>query len=160
MRSLFILAFVLMQFGAQAVDVPSTVEKTFKTKYPTATDVEWFDDEDGTFSAYFYINEESKMAKFDAKGNWSETKTFIEDSQLPQTVSSAMMANYQGATISSVTKLEMPSVANQYEINAEANGISYSLTYDEKGILLKVLEEASSDGTEDTGEGFSSEEDE
>ena len=160
MRSLFILAFVLMQFGAQAVDVPASVEKTFKTKYPTATDVEWFDEEDGTFAAYFYINEESKTAKFNANGTWVETKTFMEDGKMPKAVNNALNMKYKGATISSVTMIEMPSTVNQYEVNAEANGMSYSLTYDEKGTVLKILEESNTNDIDDAGDDFSSDVDE
>lgn len=149
MRSLFILAFVLMQFGAMAADVPSIVTKNFQAKYPTATDVEWYDEEDGSFAAYFYINEQSKTAKFNKAGNWTETKTFMDMNDMPKPVINAMNSKYKGADISSVTMIEVPSDLNQYEVSAEMNNTTYLLTYDEKGTLLKTLEEVNNTDADD-----------
>lgn len=145
MRSLFILAFVLMQFGVMAADVPPAVEKNFKSKYPTATDVEWSDDEDGTYAAYFTINDQSKTAKFQANGSWAETKTYMDETELPEAIVAAVKSKYAEGEIIGVTMIELPNAANQYEINTSVNETSYVLTYDEKGQLLKTLEEVMED---------------
>ncbi len=145
MRTIIILAFVLMQFGAMAADVPPTVEKNFKSKYPTATDVEWYDEEGGSYAAYFMVNDQSKTAKFEANGSWSETKTFIDETQLPNLLKKAVTTKYAHAEISTVTMIEMPNAPNQFEINASVNETSYLLTYDEKGQLLKTLVEVNDD---------------
>lgn len=145
MRTIIILAFVLMQFVAMAVDVPPTVEQNFKSKYPTATDVEWYDEDGGNFAAYFMVNDQSKTAIFGANGAWSETKTFIDESELPAILSKAVKSKYANAEITGVTMIELPQAPNQFEISAMANDTNYLLTYDEKGQLLKTLEEVSED---------------
>jgi hypothetical protein len=129
-----------MQFGATATDVPSKVQESFKSKYPTATDVEWYD-EDGTYEAYFYVNEQSKTAKFNAAGSWTETKTFMDESQIPASVTKVMKASYADATISGATLVELPNALNQYEVSIESDNTTIMLTYNEKGELLKKLEE-------------------
>lgn len=159
MRSLFILAFVLMQFGAMATDVPSNVQNTFKSKYPTATDVEWYDEEDGTYAAYFYVNEQSKTAKFNNTGNWTETKTFMDVNEMPKPVINAINSKYKGAEIGSVTMIELPTNLNQFEVSAEMNSTTYLLTYDEKGTLLKTLEEVIAEDADDASEDDASEDD-
>jgi len=145
MRTIIILAFVLMQFGAMAADVPPTVEKNFKAKYPTATDVEWYDEEGGSYAAYFSVNEESKTATFLANGSWAETKTFIDESALPALLVKTVKSKFANAEISGVTMIEMPNAPNQFEINTSVDDTTYLLTYDEKGQLLKTLEEVSDD---------------
>ena len=159
MRSLFILAFVLMQFGATATDVPSKVQESFKSKYPTATDVEWYD-EDGTYEAYFYVNEQSKTAKFNSAGSWTETKTFMDESQIPAIITKTLKAAYADASVSGATLVELPNALNQYEVSIEANGATIMLTYDEKGGLLKKLEEVTeTDDADDAGEDDASDDD-
>ncbi len=145
MRIIFILAFALMQLGAMAANAPQNVEKSFKTKYPTATDVEWYDEEDGTFAAYFYINEESKTAKFNTAGNWTETRTFLDADKMPRAINNSLKSTYKNAEVSSVTMIELPNNLSQYEISAEANNMTYLLTYDDKGTLLKTLEQTTTD---------------
>lgn len=160
MRSLFILAFVLMQFGAMAADVPSIVTKNFQSKYPTATDVEWYDEEDGTFAAYFYVNEQSKTAKFNKAGTWAETKTFMDVTEMPAAVTKVFNTNYKGADVSSITFVELPANLNQFEISAELNNTTYLLTYDEKGTLLKTLEEVNTEDADDASEDDASDDEE
>lgn len=160
MRSLFILAFVFMQFGAMAADVPSNIENSFKSKYPTATDVEWYDEEDGSFVAYFYVNEETKTAKFNTAGSWTETKTFMDESQIPSTVSTAMLNSFKDATVTGATMIELPSALNQFEVSIESEGSTLQLTYDENGNLLKKLEEVIEIDADDIDESASEEDDE
>lgn len=160
MRSLFILAFVLMQFGAMAADVPSNVQNTFKSKYPTATDVEWYDEEDGTYAAYFYVNEQSKTANFNSTGAWTGTSTLIDNSEMPEVVSKAISTAYAGAEINSSTLVEIPNALNQYEVSIETNNTTVMLTYDEKGELLKKLEEVmETEDADDAGADDASEDD-
>ena len=161
MRTLFILAFVLMQYGAMAADVPSIVEKNFKSKYPTATDVEWYDEEDGSYAAYFYDNDASKTAKFNSTGSWTETSTLIDDTEIPTSVTKSIKTAYANATINGSTLVEVPNALNQYEVSIEAKGSTLLLTYNEKGELLKKLEEVvESDDADDAEEDTSSEEEE
>ena len=138
----------------RAVDVPAVVQNNFQAKYPTASDVEWYDEEDGTFAAYFYVDDHSKTAKFSADGKWTETKTYLDDAELPAVVTKSINSKFKGIEISSVAMIEAPASLTQYEISAELSNITYLLTYDEKGTLLKKLEEVNdtdADMVEDDG---------
>jgi len=130
-----------MQFVAIAADVPAALENALKTKFPSATDVEWYDEYDGSFSAFFFDGEDSKIAKFDASGSWLETRIYLDQEQIPQTIMKAIQkSKYADFTISTAIKIELPAIS-QYEINAETKEKAYLLMFDEKGILLSATEE-------------------
>jgi len=143
------MSFMLIQIALFAADVPTIVQKNFQAKYPTATDVEWYDEDDGSFSAYFYVNDHSKTARFTADGKWTETKTYIDDTEMPAAVMNSLKSKFKGAEISSVAMIEAPDAPTQYEVSAELKNMTYILTFDEKGTLMKKLEEANDNGADE-----------
>ena len=84
----------------------------------------------------------------------------MDESQIPAIITKTMKAAYADASVSGATLVELPNALNQYEVSIEANGATIMLTYDEKGGLLKKLEEVTeTDDADDAGEDDASDDD-
>lgn len=140
MKTLTILTLVLVQSFAIAQNVPAKVKEAFKSKFPSASDVEW-GQKDGKHIAEFYDGDLTIMGVFDASGKWIETKTSVEESAVPATISKSVLAKHKDAYFSNTFKVENSQDEVIYEISFGTDDASYVLLVDESGKILKTDKE-------------------
>jgi hypothetical protein len=138
-----------------AYDVPATIQTSFTTQYPTATNVVWtgydvaavpidwaltdwavLDDND--YVVRFDMDNENYYAWYDSDGNWIGSAYVVNDqSTLPAAVSNTLNSQFAGYTIEKVQK-EMWKDRMAYEIklkNTSDNKVK--LLVDGNGTILK-----------------------
>lgn len=150
MKTFFSCILLLTFLAAQTLDakngnieVPEKVEKSFQTKYPKHTEAIWDDLGDSFLVTFYDDGEVLKEATFDLNGNWTETATSLEESEMLQTMSSYIETKYgEDVEFYGVTFLEKPSgsfysVSMDVASETEEESESYTLIFDAKGIFLE-----------------------
>jgi hypothetical protein len=151
MKTLTILALVFVQSFAIAQDAPAKVKESCKKKFPTAKEIDW--NKDGVnYIGEFYENDMTVIGTFDATGKWLETKTSIEESEIPAVVSKSALAKHKGTYLSNQSKIEDSNNVVTYEIVLSSDDAVFTLLVSDKGDVLKsekqvfLDEEESSEG--------------
>jgi hypothetical protein len=88
--------------------VPANVREGFRAKFPGVSKVEWKIKSDKNYEAEFKLKDAEVAAKFDAKGQWLETETTIEQATLPKAVLAMLAKEYKGYKIIETQKVERP----------------------------------------------------
>lgn len=139
----FLSLFSLVQLVpacAQEVEVPEEVLATFEEIFPTATNVNW-EENDVLYIATFTIDDYSIKATFEENGDWVETNTEIEFKDLPAAAQEYIKAEFVVEQYYSITKLEVPEEV-RYFAYFETDTEGVNLTFDEDGNLVhKEIEE-------------------
>jgi hypothetical protein len=139
---------------ATTVNVPANTKTVFETKYPSASNVRWdryrpdmstvewdwtgwpaMDTAD--YTARFNWDGTDYMAWYDDQGNWVGTVNVISDpTTLPTAVNSTIQSQYNGYTITSVSK-ENDKNRTAYEVSLDKAGDKMKVLIDENGKVLK-----------------------
>mgnify|MGYP003637618629 CR=1 FL=1 len=136
MKTLTILALVFVQSFAMAQDAPAKVKESCKKKFPAAKEIDW--NKDGAnYVGEFYENDMTVTGTFDATGKWLETKTSIEETEIPAVVSKAALAKHKGTYLSNQSKIENSDNVVTYEIVLSSDDAAYTLLVSDKGEVLK-----------------------
>ena len=101
---------------AWANGLPGKVKTTFEKMYPKASDVDWEEDEDGNFMAYFSISKIYKEAHFKSMGIWLFTITEISEGEIPERTNTYLEDEYPETEIMSARKYEDPKTKLIYEV--------------------------------------------
>jgi uncharacterized membrane protein YkoI len=137
-----------------AYDVPATIQTSFTTQYPNATNVVWsgydatlvpidwemtgwttLDDND--YVVRFNLDNENYYAWYDSDGNWIGSAYVVNDhATLPAAVNSTITTRYPGYTIESIQK-EMWKDRMAYEIKMKNGDNKAKLLVDADGNILK-----------------------
>jgi len=121
------------------VNVPELVKKAFTDKYPLAKKVEWSLEKEGEYEAEFYLNKAEMSVNIDAKGNVLEVETEISETELPQSVKTALAKDFVGYKLDEIEKAEANGVI-AYELEAKKEKKKYELVFDASGKVLKKEE--------------------
>lgn len=123
---------------AQIRKIPGEVTNAFQEKYPNATSVEWRD-KLSSFTASFQLDSTSYIAQFSSKGEWENTEEAIDQSELPEAVTSGFdKSKYTEWNIGQVAKIEMPNDEVQYKIEVTKGDIKKrNLYFNSEGRMLK-----------------------
>jgi hypothetical protein len=137
MKRMFVMGLLLVSVPAfaqkiDAAKVPVAVKSTFSKNFPKVTSAKW-EKENGNFEANFSENGKKMSATFDDKGNWMETESKVEVSELPNGVAAYVAKNYNGQKIKGAAKLNMANGATNYE--AEVKG--KDIIFDGNGKFIK-----------------------
>src|SRR4029078_46437 len=127
------LAVISNQTFSQIRKIPSSATENLKQKYPNADKVEW---KDGLshFTAKFQLDGKDYEAHFDNDGNWKESLTKIDESDLPAAVRDGhAKSKYSDWSIDKVEKME------------SADKVQYRLQV-KKGVLKKKVLYYTSEG--------------
>jgi len=116
--------------------VPAPVKQAFAKKFPAATDVT-YGMEKKDYEVTFKEKEVGMSANFNSMGQWLETETVINESDLPKKVSISVAKNFAGYKISEVTKVENPNKVINYEMDLKKNQVGYEVKFSPKGVILK-----------------------
>lgn len=139
-----ILAVALVFFaGAQLANaqlrkIPSAVTESFKSKYASATNVEW-KDRVTSFSAVYELDGKKHEAYFDDDGSWKHTETQIEETELPAAVNDGFQkSKYSEWNIERVERIEKNDNTTNYRIQVKKGDIrKKNLTFTADGRLRK-----------------------
>ncbi|SRR6266508_4242270 len=136
------------------VGVPSEIQTSFKTQYPTATNVTWstYDAanlpidweltgwpamEPSDYLATFNYNNDKYYAWYDANGEWIGTAYVIADyKSLPSPINTTINDKFPGYTITSVNR-EMQKDRIAYEIQLKSGDSKAKVLIDENGNIIK-----------------------
>lgn len=133
-----ILTILTTSGHAQIRKIPAEVTNAFEEKYPNATSVEWRD-KLSSFTASFQLDSISYIAQFTSKGNWEYTEEAIDQSDLPEAVTSGFdKSKYTEWNIGQVSKIEMPNDEVQYKIEVTKGDIKKrNLYFNSEGRMMK-----------------------
>jgi hypothetical protein len=132
-------ALALNTADAQVRKLPAEVTEAFRSKYPTATNVEWRDRLSG-FTAVFDQDNVHYEAKFTNKGFWQSTENKIAESDLPPAVKDGFEKSKYAEewTIKKAYKIALREDKTQYRLEIEKNDIQKKyLFFDPNGRLLR-----------------------
>jgi len=102
----FFLFTVLTLSSAQAqIKAPSAVSQQFEAQYPNAETPHW-EYREGAIVAMFQSEGLLTKAFYERDGRWRETRTRIDLSTLPTSISNFIATNYQDADITYVGRVE------------------------------------------------------
>lgn len=124
---------------AQVRKVPAEVTEAFKTKYPSASNVEWRDRLSG-FTAAFDADKIHYEARFNNKGVWLNTENKIPDSELPAVVKDGFQKSKYASewTIKDAYKIEIPDSKFQYRVHIKKSDLQQkNLLFNSDGRLIK-----------------------
>ncbi len=112
-----------------AFAVPEVVEKSFVKQYPGAKEVKWEVDSNGFWEANFNEDEVKYRADFRESGQWIETETSIEFSDLPDAVQTAVREDYPDEEISEVEKVDSALRGNFFDVEFVRKGKNQDVEY-------------------------------
>ena len=121
-------------------EVPSTVTKSFKAKFPNVKEVEWVKEE-ADYEVEFEMSGKEHEAKFSSDGIWKETETKMKVSEIPQSVKTGLMkTEYKDWKIEKVAKVESadPNMKMFYEVEVEKKKVEKEICISADGKVLKV----------------------
>ncbi len=131
------LAVISNQTFSQIRKIPASATENLKQKYPNADKVEW---KDGLshFTAKFQLDGKDYEAHFDNDGNWKESLTKIEESDLPAAVKDGhAKSKYSDWSIDKVEKMESADKF-QYRLQVKKGDLKKKvLYYTSEGKLTK-----------------------
>ncbi|MBO9564137.1 MAG: PepSY-like domain-containing protein [Niastella sp.] len=136
---ILVLTFALTNNAlAQVRSVPATVTEAFKSKYPSASNVEWKDKLSG-FTATFDNNGGHYEARFNNKAAWQYTEEKVGEAGLPAAVKDGYAkSKWAEWKIESVTKIELPGDKVQYRVLVVKSDLQKkNLLFNSEGRLLK-----------------------
>jgi len=140
--------------SAVVIDVPTGIQTTFTTQYPTAGNVIWstYDVttlpidwelsgwpamDEGDYLATFTLNNDKYYAWYDSNGDWIGTAYVISDyKSLPSAINTMINDKYPGYTITEVNR-EMQKDRMAYEIQLKSGDSKAKLLVDENGNIIK-----------------------
>jgi hypothetical protein len=149
-----------------ASNVPANLKTTFASKYPSASNVNWYYYEPSTipiewewsgwpsldtsdYVANFNTNGSDYWVWYDDGGSWVGTVSTISDySSLPSPINSIIQSQYSGYNIVSVDK-ENDKNRTAYEIQMENGGNKVKLLVDENGKIMKRKENINGEKTKE-----------
>ena len=131
------LTAISNQTFSQIRKIPASATENLKQKYPNADKVEW---KDGLshFTAKFQLDGKDYEAHFDNDGNWKESLTKIDESDLPAAVRDGhAKSKYSDWTIDKVEKMESADKV-QYRVQVKKGDLKKKvLYYTSEGKLTK-----------------------
>ena len=105
MRKIFFVALVSLCTYATSFaqnNIPSAVITAFNQKFPNALKVKWDKENAHEFEAGFTWNGVKQSANYSDLGEWLETESPINFSQLPQKVKNAFGTKHENSKIKAV----------------------------------------------------------
>ncbi len=139
MKNLVILVVVFAFISVSAFsqkNPPEIVKKDFTKKYATAQSVKWDSEEKNEWEAEFTMDGKKMSASFDNSGKWIESETVIAEKELPSSVVSTLVKDFQGykkGHIEIFESLEMKG----FELGLKKGETSIEVIIDNSGKILK-----------------------
>lgn len=112
-------------------DVPATILNTFKKAYPDVQKIDW-EKKGEVYNAEFEIGRRDHEIWIDSEGSIIRHKEELRASELPESVSKAIMENHPGSRIDEVDKF---TEGNQtyYKVELKNAGVENTIVVDHTG---------------------------
>jgi hypothetical protein len=136
--SVLVLIISAQFANAQLRKIPGAVTESFKTKYASASNVEW-KDRLSSYVATFEQGGQKHDAYFDDDGTWKHTDIEIEESDLPSAVNDGFQkSKYTDWDIDRVEKIEKNDGNTEYRLHIKKGDIrKKNLLFNSEGKMLK-----------------------
>ena len=140
-KTMFVLLTAALMSNAacaqkiSADKVPAAVSTAFKTKFPSATKINW-EMEKSEYEANFNLNGVETSANFDNTGKWLETETEIKTSALPTAIQSTLAKDFAGFKVNEASKIESVKNGNCYEAEVEKGEETFDVLLTAEGKVL------------------------
>jgi len=132
-KFLMIMTTVLIYSCSFAGTPPSSVQKAFTTKFPTATKVSWGKEGAKEWEAEFTLDGKKVSANFAEDGTWLETEREIKVADLPKSVAAAVKSKYTNWTITEADKTETSKHGLIYEVDLKKGTEKKDAAFKEDG---------------------------
>ena len=134
-------------------EVPEVVQKSFQAKFAEAKNVEWESEEEGEYEAEFTLNDTEMSALFDNDGNWKETESEVNYSNLPSSVLDTLSGRFKDYKVEDMTveKTETPE-GIYWEVDLKKDETEVEVVFKEDGTVVKMEEEEEEHEKGDFGE--------
>lgn len=116
--------------------IPAVVKTAFGKANPTATDVKWDKEKDGTFEANCKNNSVPMSFVYNAKGELLETETEIPISEFPIKVTDAIHKQYPKAIITGGDRIVSNKGVTKYEADLTIGKKKTEKQFDIEGNLI------------------------
>ena len=135
-----ILGALLMAISFTACSqskVPEAVKTAFNKKFPAAKEVEWGMEGKTEWEAEFELNEKDMSANFDLQGNWKETETDLENSDIPSVVMQVLNTKFPGYKVKDAAYTETPTFS-AYEMVIKKGESKKEVVINKTGKILSI----------------------
>jgi hypothetical protein len=120
----FVFFLIVLNVNAQFRKIPAVVTDAFKTKFATASGVEW-KDRLTSFEADFKVGDKDMKASFSSKGDWLKTETKHTYNSLPVEVKDGFKkSKYADLSVLDVTQLDEKERGVLYKLVVRKNEYS------------------------------------
>jgi len=153
MKNTFFLicAGLMLTVGAQAqtkkktvaakVNVPESVDASFKSNFAVAENNKWSKNYTGNYVATFTNADTRKqVSEFNPSGVWVKTKTtFDVANPLPENITAAVQTKYSGSTINELEKVEIAGMTPYYRVKlTTADTKTKEILLNEEGSMVRL----------------------
>lgn len=132
------LLMLALTMNGQIRKIPAAVTESFKTKYASASNVEW-KDRLTSYVATFEADGKKHEAYFDDDGSWKQTETSIEEAELPAAVKDGFeKSKYTDWSIDHAERIDKSDNNTEYRIQIKKGDIrKKNLLFTSEGKLRK-----------------------
>lgn len=127
---IFLLLYVITLSAHQDQSPDNSIDTTFKKAFPDATNVKWFENQDG-FVVHFTINPVQYRLNFNHDAEIEQSIRYYKAAYLPPYILTRLVQKFPVQEVESVTEVQNP------------NGISYRIRLND----AKKIIELESDGS-------------
>ncbi len=138
-KTLLLISLIIFTIQIFPQAVPSKVKKAFKVQYSETSDETWNYDGDYKLRVWKVLYKSEGVLHsswYDYKGNWIQTKTKIDDSELPEAVMKSIQEDYARYKIVIAARFENPEL-NGYEVFLDSKSMGgFDVQYTKEGKMV------------------------
>lgn len=131
-----VFLLVLCAVAVRAQDVPAAVETAFHQRFAKAANTVWDELEEGEFTATFVLGSAEMSARFSPAGEWRSATVYLEESDVPSAVRSAVAKKFPDYDMYDVVRVENTKT-RFYEMTLESEEDALVVQVGEDGSILK-----------------------
>ena len=122
-----------------ASQVPSAVQATLVSSFPTATATTWSKASPTVYQASFQANAKSMLASINSGGTMLYSHTQIDPATLPSSIITYLDTNYAGYAIKKAgSKTDSAGAVQGYLVVFSLNNLTYEIRFDASGAFLSL----------------------
>ena len=139
MKKIILIVASIFVFSAFvfAAKPPVKVQKAFEAKFPDAVKVKWIKENSKEWEAEFSVNSVKTSANFKTTGDWVETESQINVSELPDAVTDEIKKLHPKGEITTAFRIESAKDGIRYEADVKTGKKTTEVILKEDGSSLK-----------------------
>lgn len=144
MKNLFVFLVAITIFAPVfgQTRTPKKVRESFEKMVPSATDVNWSTPNERemaknrVWTATYTLENDSALSRFDYKGNWIITLTYVDVDKLPEAVINKIETEYNSAKLLKAARLEEPGF-DGFGVRYLYKGDTWSIQISKEGDIVR-----------------------